>query len=150
MGGRLLSYYWRSCSCGMGRLAVCRRTQNQTATEAQQTQPKPQYGGILRLSDMTDGANIGLPSKYSPVYAQRQIAPAIETLFRTDKTGKPIPWLAESYKEDAKGKTITLKLRKGSSFTTVRILTPRPLNGTWSNIWQPNPAERKSSRALTL
>jgi peptide/nickel transport system substrate-binding protein len=87
-----------------------------TQPKAQQAQAKPQYGGILRLSDMTDGANIGLPSKYSPVYAQRQIAPAIETLFRTDKTGKPVPWLAESYKEDAKGKAITLKLRKGVKF----------------------------------
>jgi len=87
-----------------------------TPPKVQQAQPKPQYGGILRVSDLTDGTNIGLPSKYSALYAQRQVAPAIETLFRTDKTGKPIPWLAESYKEDAKGKTITLKLRKGVKF----------------------------------
>jgi len=90
--------------------------QSKAQPKPQQTQSKPQYGGILRLSDMTDGANIGLPSRYSPVYAQRQVAPAIETLFRTDKTGKPIPWLAESYKEDAKGMTITLWLRKGVKF----------------------------------
>lgn len=86
------------------------------AAAQQKAQPQPQYGGVLRISDMTDGTNIGLPSKYSALYAQRQVAPAIETLFRTDSTGKPIPWLAESYKEDAKGKAITLKLRKGVKF----------------------------------
>ncbi len=41
------------------------------AVKVQPAVPKPQYGGILKLSDMTDGANIGLPARYSPVYAQR-------------------------------------------------------------------------------
>ena len=58
----------------------------------------------------------GFRQNIRPVYAQRQVAPAIETLFRTDNTGKPVPWLAESYKEDAKGKNITLKLRKEVKF----------------------------------
>ena len=92
--------------------------------KTQQTQPKPQYGGILRLSDMPDGTDIGPPSKHSALYAQRQVAPVIETLFRTDKTGKPIPGLAESYKEDAKGKAITLKLRKGVKFKIMTTEKP--------------------------
>jgi len=121
----------------------------QAQPKVQQVQPKPQYGGILRVSDLTDGTNIGLPSKYSALYAQRQVAPAIETLFRTDKTGKPIPWLAESYKEDAKGKTITLKLRKGVKFHDGTDLMRKLSNGTWSNIWRLNPAELKCSQVWT-
>ena len=79
-------------------------------------EPKPRYGGTLRLSDVSDGASIGYPPKMSVVYAQRQAAPAIETLFRTDKTGKPIPWLATGVKNDVAAKAITLTLRKGVKF----------------------------------
>ena len=58
------------------------------------TQQQPRYGGTLRLAEERDGTSIGYPPKQTSIMSQRQVAPAIETLFRIDKTGKPIPWLA--------------------------------------------------------
>ena len=78
--------------------------------------PVPRYGGTLRIADMTDGAMIGYPPKLLRVYAARQVAPAVETLFRTDQSAKPVPWLVAGFKEDAKTKTITLTLKKGIKF----------------------------------
>ena len=83
---------------------------------AAQTSKTPRYGGILKLSDLSDGQSIGYPSKMSPVYGNRQAAPAIEPLFRTDKTGKPVPWLAMDEIGDVAAKTLTLPLRKGVKF----------------------------------
>ena len=77
---------------------------------------KPRYGGTLRLADVSDGGSIGYPPKMSVGYAQRQAAPAIESLFRTDKTGMPIPWLALGEKSDVMAKTLTLTLRKDVKF----------------------------------
>ena len=57
--------------------------------------PAPRYGGTMRLSEWSDGVSIGYPPKLLRVTtSMRQAAPAIETLFRTDKTGKPVLWLA--------------------------------------------------------
>ena len=50
------------------------------------------------------------------VFGIRQAAPALETLFRSDQQGKPVPYLVATVKEDAKGKTITLVLKKGIKF----------------------------------
>jgi peptide/nickel transport system substrate-binding protein len=77
---------------------------------------KPRYGGTMRMSDVLDGTSIGYPPKIVRLFANRQVAPAIETLLRTDKTGKPVPWLATAFKENAAAKTITLTLRKGVKF----------------------------------
>ena len=49
--------------------------------------------GHMRIADMTDGTMIGYPPKLLRVYANRQVAPAVETLFRTDQSAKPVPWL---------------------------------------------------------
>ena len=47
---------------------------------------------------------------------KRQVAPAIESLFRLDKDGQAVPWLATGWKTDSSGKTITLTLRRGVKF----------------------------------
>jgi peptide/nickel transport system substrate-binding protein len=101
-------------------------TQSIYAAEVKQTAPSkaktaakapvPRYGGTMRIADMTDGTMIGYPPKLLRVYANRQVAPPVETLFRTDQSAKPVPWLATTSKEDAKAKTITLTLRKGVKF----------------------------------
>jgi peptide/nickel transport system substrate-binding protein len=78
--------------------------------------PAPRYGGVLRISDQTEGASIGFPAKMPQVYSLRQAAPAIETLLRTDKTGKSSPWLATKVVENANDKTIVLTLRQGVKF----------------------------------
>ncbi len=78
--------------------------------------PAPRYGGILRLSDQADGVNMGYPPKLGRIYANRMAAPAIETLFRFDKTGKPVPFLATRYKEDPNAMTLTITLRTGIKF----------------------------------
>ena len=76
----------------------------------------PRYGGTLRLSEKMDGVSIGYPPKLVRVASYRQVAPAIETLFRIDKTGKLIPWLATGVKENAAAKTLTITLRKSVKF----------------------------------
>jgi peptide/nickel transport system substrate-binding protein len=78
--------------------------------------PSPQYGGILKIGDGNDGVSIGYPAKLAKVISVRQAAPAVETLFRVDATGKPSPWLATGYKENRAAKTITITLRKGVKF----------------------------------
>lgn len=76
----------------------------------------PRYGGILRIAEWREGASIGWPPTMYPVVSNRQATPAIETLLRIDKTGKPGPWLATGYETDSDSKTITLILRKGVKF----------------------------------
>jgi peptide/nickel transport system substrate-binding protein len=79
-------------------------------------EPKPRYGGILKMSDAYDGTSIGYPPKLVRVYSSRQAAPAIETLFRTDKTGKSVPWLVTKVKDNPKESRILLAVRKGVKF----------------------------------
>jgi peptide/nickel transport system substrate-binding protein len=82
-----------------------------------ESQTTPQYGGTLRLGDLNSGAPYGYPVKMVGLgTAPRQVAPAIERLFRTDKTGKPVPWLVKEAKENAAAKTLTLVLRTGIKF----------------------------------
>ncbi|HVN97035.1 MAG TPA: ABC transporter substrate-binding protein [Syntrophorhabdaceae bacterium] len=87
-----------------------------SAETAKPKAPLPRYGGTMRVADRFDGISIGYPPKMPNSYSQRQAVPALETLFRLDKTGKATPWLATGFKEDAKGKTILLTLRKGVKF----------------------------------
>jgi peptide/nickel transport system substrate-binding protein len=80
-------------------------------------EPKPQYGGTLRVADSYEGASIGYPPKMTKTwFAMRQASPAVETLLRVSKAGQPVPWLATAFKEDAKAETITLTLRMGVKF----------------------------------
>jgi peptide/nickel transport system substrate-binding protein len=79
-------------------------------------QSAPRYGGTLKIAERFDGASIGYPPKMPNSYSQRQAVPALETLFRSDQTGKTMPWLATGSKEDGKAKTITLTLRKDVKF----------------------------------
>jgi peptide/nickel transport system substrate-binding protein len=77
---------------------------------------KPRYGGTLILSDFTEETTIGYPPRMMRPLAQRQGGPAIETLLRTDKELRLIPWLATAFKEDPKAMVVTLTLRKGVKF----------------------------------
>jgi peptide/nickel transport system substrate-binding protein len=77
---------------------------------------KPRYGGTLTMSDFVEEPNIGYPPKMFRPPAMRQSGPALETLLRTDMTGKPVPWLATAVKEDPKAMTVTLTIRKGVKF----------------------------------
>jgi len=76
----------------------------------------PRYGGTLRVSNQYDGISIGYPPKLARVASNRQVAPAIESLFRFDNTGKTVPWLATGSENSVETKTITLTLRKGVKF----------------------------------
>ena len=76
----------------------------------------PKYGGILKVSDLQDGTSPGYPAKLLRSDANRQGGTAIETLLRYDREGKLQPWLATSFKENAKDKNIVLTLRKGVKF----------------------------------
>jgi peptide/nickel transport system substrate-binding protein len=73
-------------------------------------------GGTLRVTYTQDGNSIGLPGKATNTTVTTQSRPAIETLFRVDKTGNVTPWLATDYKNDTAAKTITMSLRKGVKF----------------------------------
>jgi peptide/nickel transport system substrate-binding protein len=77
---------------------------------------KSKYGGTLRISAPYDGVSIGFPAKMVRAYTNLHAAPALETLFRNDNTGKLIPWLATSSKDDPTAQTVTLSLRQGVKF----------------------------------
>jgi len=80
-------------------------------------EPKPQYGGTLRVADSYEGASIGYPPKMTKtLFAMRQASPAVETLLRVNRAGQPVSWLATPFKEDAKAETITLTLKTGVTF----------------------------------
>jgi ABC-type transport system substrate-binding protein len=86
------------------------------AKPAAVNQPAPKYGGTMRIYNQTsDGISIGYPAKLIR-NSNRFAAPAVETLFRSDKAGRPIPWLATGYKNDVKNNSITITLRKGIKF----------------------------------
>ena len=79
---------------------------------------QPTSGGVLRIATYTDGNAIGYPpeSTRGPILGMCQSFPAVETLFRPDKTGLPVPWLASSAKEDTKENTLVIGLKKGIKF----------------------------------
>ena len=108
-------------------------------------EPKPQYGGTLRFSDLYEGTSIGYPPKMAKtMFNFRQSAPAIETLFRFDKAAKPAPWLATGFKENAKAKTITLTLRRGVKFHDGTDFNGAAVNGTSISRLLRRPQVRKS------
>lgn len=76
----------------------------------------PKSGGVLKIGILADVATMGDPAKMTVVSSTTQAAPAIETLFRTDKSGKPVPWLATDAINDLANKAITIPLRKGVKF----------------------------------
>ncbi len=77
---------------------------------------QPQYGGTLTITDKAAQPVIGYPPKMLRPTTIREAAPALETLMRNDKGGRPTPWLATQVKEDPRTMTITLTLRKGVKF----------------------------------
>ena len=77
---------------------------------------KPQYGGILKIIDMAEGAQpLGTPWYVRGIDSKLQ-KPVLEGLLREDVSGNYHPWLATDWKIDRTKKTITLKLRKGVKF----------------------------------
>ena len=81
-------------------------------------QPKPKYGGTLRILTNYRLTNIGDPRAIgSTSTSNAQMAvPSIETLVRPDEKGQPIPWLATGWKWTDDYKSITFTLRKGVKY----------------------------------
>ncbi|MFX1537456.1 MAG: ABC transporter substrate-binding protein, partial [Promethearchaeota archaeon] len=80
------------------------------------TEDISQRGGTLRIISMADVNSLGVPTKMMSPEDGIQCRPALETLARYDDQGLAVPYLAESWKEDAANKTITMKLRQGITF----------------------------------
>ena len=76
----------------------------------------PRYGGTLKIVSFSEGRDIGFPPRVVISDGYRVAGAAVETLLRMDRSAKLVPWLATSFKEDAKAKTITLTLRNGVKF----------------------------------
>ena len=77
---------------------------------------QPQYGGVMKIIDVSEGAQpIGAPWEVRGVDSDL-MKPAIESLIREDMKGGYHPWLATSWKIDQAKNTITLFLRKGVKF----------------------------------
>jgi peptide/nickel transport system substrate-binding protein len=77
---------------------------------------EPQYGGILKVIDLSEGAQpIGAPWEVSGINT-KVMKPVIESLIREDAYGKYHPWLATDWKVDQTKHNVTLSLRKGVKF----------------------------------
>jgi peptide/nickel transport system substrate-binding protein len=85
-------------------------------TTAAATTVAPTKGGTLRLSMGADATSLGYPPTMQGTPDQLSARPAVESLFRQDDKGNIVPWLVESYTQDAAAKTYTFKLRKGIKF----------------------------------
>jgi peptide/nickel transport system substrate-binding protein len=92
-------------------------TPSQTQAPTTTAKPAgPKYGGILKMAEGLDGANIGYPAKQSPMWSWREVFPVVERLFRYDQSGAPVPYLASGVTTDANAKTVTITLNKGIKF----------------------------------
>jgi len=80
------------------------------------TEVTPQYGGVLKIVDLSEGAQpIGAPWQVRGIDSNL-MRPAVESLIREDITGNYHPWLATEWKIDQTKNIITLSLRKGVKF----------------------------------
>jgi peptide/nickel transport system substrate-binding protein len=76
----------------------------------------PQYGGVLKIVDVAEGAQpIGAPWEVRGIDS-KLIHPVLDGLIREDINGGYHPWLATEWKIDQAKNTITLPLRKGVKF----------------------------------
>ncbi len=76
----------------------------------------PQYGGILRIVDMAEGAQpIGVPWENNTIDT-KLMPPCVETLLSEKVSGKVEPHLAKDYKVDIENKYITFYLHEGIKF----------------------------------
>jgi peptide/nickel transport system substrate-binding protein len=86
------------------------------ATPAAASPATPQSGGTLKIISGAEVNSLGLPVKMLSPEDTLQCRPAIETLNRFDSQGLPVPYLSESWKEDAANKTLTMVFKKGITF----------------------------------
>ncbi len=77
----------------------------------------PVYGGTLKIAMASDVFSLGFPETMQGAQDQTQARPALESLFRIDPTGKSVPWLVDTYKEDSTNLTISLTMKKGIKFS---------------------------------
>jgi peptide/nickel transport system substrate-binding protein len=90
-------------------------TSSNTVSVTTSTAITPQSGGTLKISINTEPISLD-PPKLIGVFEMQYLCPVIETLFRTDKTGAIVPWLATDYKLDLNALTLTLFLKKNVKF----------------------------------
>lgn len=76
----------------------------------------PRSGGTLKIGLNADASSLGYPPDPKTIQDFLMMVPAVETLGRYDAQGNIVPWLAESFKEDAAAKTITIAIKKGIKF----------------------------------
>ena len=77
---------------------------------------QPQYGGVLKIIDISEGAQaLGASWEVLGIDTKLQ-KPVVETLLREDIKGNYHPGLATGWKIDTAKNTITLSLRKGIKF----------------------------------
>lgn len=79
-------------------------------------QPQPKRGGVLKIGTAVDTNVLGNPPGMLTTQDFVISKTCIESLARYDMKAQMVPWLAESWKTDAKAKNITLKLKKGIKF----------------------------------
>jgi ABC-type transport system substrate-binding protein len=96
--------------------APAKRGQAPAKPAATVKQPQPRYGGILKIGTAIDSNVLGYPPGMLTTQDFVTSKTCIEALARYDDKGLMVPWLAESWKTDAKTKSITLKLKKGIKF----------------------------------
>ncbi len=93
----------------------------------------PQYGGIMKVVDMAEGAQpFGVPWENTTIDT-KLMGPVIETLLLEHFSGKLYPHLATGYKIDENAKTITFTLRKGIKFHDGTDFNAEAVKWCWEN-----------------
>ncbi len=99
---------------------------------------QPRYGGVLRIIDLSEGAQpIGAPWEVSGINT-KVMKPVIESLIREDAYGKYHPGSRPDGKSIRPGTALPSPLEKVSSSTTGPTSTPRRSSGASTRASQRN------------
>lgn len=83
---------------------------------------KPVRGGTLQIAQPADPTTLD-QFRMSENEGIRIVSQITEPLYRTDATGRLVPWLATGHRESDDGRTVTFTLRDGVRFSNGQPLT---------------------------
>ena len=102
--------------CLVASITACASNNSQSTGASASSSGSQKTGGTLKFSAQVGPKTLFLP-KSSTTNDKLYTQPTLEQLGRMDSKGVMQPWLAQSFADDAKSLTLTIKLRPGIKFT---------------------------------